>query len=79
MMTELERVKSIIEEIKPGADLSDGADLIKDKVLDSFSIVRLVASLEDEFDVEITPVDITEDNFRSAESIGAMIERLLDD
>ena len=30
-------------------------------------------------DVEITPVDITEENFRSADAIKAMIDRLRDE
>lgn len=78
-MDDLTVIKSILDALKPGAVISGGADLIKSRVLDSFTIVRLVAALEDEFDVEITPVDITEENFRSADAIKAMIDRLRDE
>lgn len=78
-MDDLTEIKSILDALKPGAVISGGADLIKSRVLDSFTIVRLVSALEDEFDVEITPVDITEENFRSADAIKAMIDRLRDE
>ncbi|MBQ9879844.1 MAG: acyl carrier protein [Clostridia bacterium] len=78
-MDDLTEIKSILDTLKPGTVISGGADLIKSRVLDSFTIVRLVAALEDEFDVEITPVDITEENFRSADAIKAMIDRLRDE
>ena len=67
----MEQVIKILEEIKPVE-----TDLIGDKILDSLKIVQLVSELNDEFDIEITPIDIVPENFKSAEAIYAMVKRL---
>ena len=35
--------------------------------------------LNDEFDIEITPIDIVPENFKNAETIYAMVKRLEDE
>ena len=42
-------------------------------------ILEIVGELNDEFDIEITPIDIVPENCRSAETIYAMIKRLEDE
>lgn len=42
-------------------------------------MVQLVAALNDEFDIEITPRDIVPENFQSVKAINDMVERLLED
>ena len=71
----MEQVIKILEEI----DYSRETDLIGDKILDSLKIVQLVSELNDEFDIEITPIDIVPENFKSAEAIYAMVKRLEDE
>ena len=44
--------------------------------MDSFDIVTLVAKLNDEFDIEITPADLIPENFNSAERIYELVKRL---
>lgn len=39
-------------------------------------MIRLVVAIEKEFDVKITPKDMTPDNFKSVASIYALIEKL---
>ena len=65
----MEQVIKIIDEIKPGVDYLNETDLIENKILDSLKIVQLVGELNDEFDIEITPIDIVPENFKSAETI----------
>mgnify|MGYP002515721603 FL=1 len=72
----MEQVIKILEEIKPGVDYLNETDLIENKILDSLKIVQLVGELNDEFDIEITPIDIVPENFKSAETIYAMVKRL---
>ena len=50
-----------------------------DHILESMMMVQLVAALNDEFDIEITPRDIVPENFQSAKAINEMVERLLED
>jgi acyl carrier protein len=43
------------------------------RALDSFALVELLATLEDEFDVEIPVEDLEVDHFRTARCIAALI------
>ena len=69
----------ILEDIKPGVDFATCTTLIADHILDSFAILTLVSEIEEEFDVEISPVELKEENFNSAEKIWAMSCRLKED
>lgn len=53
-------------------------DLVGHGVLDSIAIVTLVGEISDAFDVEISPVDIVPENFKTVETIYALIKRLED-
>lgn len=75
----MEALINILNEIKPGVDWENETDLIGNHILDSLKIVQLVGELNDEFDIEITPIDIVPENFRSAETIYAMVKRLEDE
>ena len=75
----METIIKILNEIKPGVDWENETDLIGNHILDSLKIVQLVGELNDEFDIEITPIDIVPENFKSAETISAMVKRLEDE
>ena len=75
----MDKIIEILEQIKPGVDFASCGDLIGERVLTSFDVVRLVGELTDEFDVEITPLDVVPENFKSVEAIAALIERLEDE
>lgn len=72
----MEKLLEILEELKPGIDFSKEENLIADGILDSLSIITLVSEISGEFDVEITPMEIVPENFRSADTIFRMITRL---
>ena len=72
----MEELINILEEIVPGVDYENTTTLIDDHILDSFAILSLVSGIEDAFDVEIAPVELIPENFNSAKSLWAMIERL---
>ncbi|MGI6256334.1 MAG: phosphopantetheine-binding protein [Acutalibacter sp.] len=72
----MERLLQILEEIQPDIDYTTCTDLIDGYLLDSLSILALVAELEDAFDITIPAVEITPQNFNSAQQIWAMILRL---
>ena len=74
----MDELLKILQEIKPEVDFTKEDNLIEKKLLDSFDIVKLVARLSEEFDVVITPFDIVPENFKSAEAIYAMLQRLDD-
>jgi len=72
----MEQLMQFLHTLKPGAEFTEDTDLMGSKILDSLSIVMLINAIGDQFDVEITPLEVTPDNFHSAGTIFAMIERL---
>ena len=68
----------ILEELVPGVDYSTCTTLIDDKLLTSFDILSLVSEIEDHFDVELSPADLTPANFNSAEALWTLIEGYAD-
>ena len=75
----MEELLKILNEVKPGVDYENETDLIGHGVLDSITMVTLVLQLSDEFDVDISPVDITPENFKTVQTIYDMIQRLEDE
>lgn len=74
----MDKLLEILNEVNPDVDFENCDTLIDDGILDSFDIVSIVGELNDEFDIEITPVDIIPENFNSAKAMWAMVERLQD-
>ena len=72
----MDTILEILETIKPGANFAASTDFIEEHLLESMEILQLVSELNDEFDIEITPIDIVPENFKSAEAIYAMVKRL---
>lgn len=75
----MEELLKILNEIKPGVDFEKENNLMEDETLDSFDIVSLVAKLDEEFDVEVTPKDLVPENFKSAKTIYDLITKLQDE
>ena len=75
----MEKIIEILKEIKPEIDFEKEEDLIGKGILTSFDIIKLVVNLNNEFDVEITPIHIIPENFYSAKTIKALIEKLEDE
>jgi len=69
----------ILSELHPEVDFEECDTLIDDGVLDSFDIVTIIAEVNEEFDVVIPAEEILPENFNSAESLYALIERLADE
>ena len=75
----MDEVIEILEELKPGVDYETNEELVSKRVLDSLTILALVAELEDAFDITIPAVEIVEPNFNSAQAIWNLVERLMDE
>lgn len=75
----MERLIEILEELQPGVDFNTADNLVDGRILDSLTILSLIAEIEDEFDVEIPTVEIIPSNFNSAKSIWALIEKQKED
>ena len=75
----MNEVLDILKDLKPGVDFENEKNLIDDRVLDSLDVMNLTVELNDEFDIEITPLDILPENFQSIEIIYQLITRLQED
>ena len=75
----MEKLIEILNSIKPGVDFAKEENLIEDKIITSLEIVNLVVELSNEYDIEISPLDIVPENFASAKTIMELIERLSDE
>lgn len=75
----MDELMEILEELNPDVDYETEDQLIDGKVLDSFTIVSLVAQIADTFDIEISPKYLVPENFNSAEAMWEMIQKIQDE
>lgn len=74
-----DKVLEILQRVRSDIDYSKEKSMMTDGVLDSFDVVGIITELADEFDIEITIDDMTEENFDSLEAICAMVARIQDE
>ncbi len=72
------KLKELLEEMILDCDVEKEEDFIKDGYLTSLTMTQLVVNITDEFDVEISPVEIVPENFKNIKTIADMIDRLED-
>ena len=75
----MDELMDILMEINPDIDYETETRLIDGKVLDSFSIVSLVAEISDAFDIEISTKYLVPENFNSAKAMWNMICKIQED
>ena len=72
----MDRLIEILEEVIPGVDVENTDRLVDDNILDSFAIISLVAELEEEYDITVSPSELVPENFNSAKALWEMVQRL---
>jgi acyl carrier protein len=70
-----ERIVKVLESVKPDVKGSLDKNFINDGVLDSLDIMRLIAALEEEFNIEVDPEDVITDNFETIAAIKTLVEK----
>ena len=75
----MNKIIEILENMKPGIDFTKETYLITNGILTSMEIVQLVMELNEEFDIEISPMDIIPENFESVTAINPLVEKCLDE
>ena len=71
----------IVEEFMPDVpveDLEDDYDLLTGGVVDSLGLLKVVAWLEDEFDIGVDDSDLGPDSFRTVAAIQAYVDQARD-
>ena len=77
-MHTLDEVMKILAEVKPGIEAEPDTELVRTGVLDSVDIMSVVMALAEEFDLEISPLDLKEENFHTPNAILDLVNRLDD-
>lgn len=76
-MSQLHNLKQyIIQEFVPEGhteDITDDMDLIQNGILDSLAVLKLVAFIEDNYNIALEPEEIDPENLKSLAAISAMI------
>ena len=75
----MEQLLEILNDLDPTVDYETETNLIYGKVLDSFTIVTLIDTICEEFDIEISPKYLVPENFNSAEAMWALIQKIQDE
>ncbi len=63
------KIVDFLTEIRPEFDFEASSNFIEEGMLDSFDIVSLVASLDEEFGISIDGTEILPENFSNVDSI----------
>lgn len=74
-----ERILEILEEIRPDVDFENEESLVDDGILDSFSVIQIVTTLMEEYDIYIDADDIEPENLNSLDNICEMVERKINE
>ena len=77
-MHTLDEIMKILAEVKPGIEAEPDTELVRTGVLDSVDIMSVVMALAEEFDLEISPLDLKEEHFHTPNAILDLVNRLDD-
>jgi len=74
----MNKIASIIKNIRPDINIETSSLLIDDAILDSLDIIRLISELESEYNISIPADAITPEGLNSIESIQKLINKFID-
>ena len=72
----MDKLIEILSDLHPDVDFTVEDGLVDNGILDSLDIVTLITEINDKFDVSIPAEEIIPENFNSAETLMALIEKL---
>jgi D-alanine--poly(phosphoribitol) ligase subunit 2 len=72
----MEKLLSLLSEIRPDVDFEVEKNLIEDGILDSFDIVSIISELDENFGIAVRVTELGPENFNSADAIFEMVKRL---
>ena len=71
----MDKLKAILEEIRPDVDFEKEENLVDGNVLDSFDIITLVAKISEEMGIEIDVDELLPENFNSLKAMEKLLEK----
>ena len=72
------KIIEIIEKLTGFKNLKENIeiDLLENEILDSLAFIELIATLEDEFNIEIQPTQVEPNTWRKVKTIVELVEKL---
>lgn len=71
----MKNITAILKSIRPDVDFSASTNFVKDGLLDSLDVIRLVAELDETYSISIPGEDIVSENFVDLQSIEKLVEK----
>ena len=78
-MTTKDELLDILHDLNADADFEKCEDLVEEGFLTSLEMVMLISEISSRMGVQLPPEEIVPENFRSVESIRALIEKARED
>lgn len=69
------RIVEILKEIRPEFEFEGVEDFFEEGMLDSFDLMTLVSTLQEEYGVKIAGEEILPENFANVDAIVALLEK----
>ena len=69
------KLLEILQEIHPQFDYKTSKDFFADGLIDSFDLTRLIAALEEEFDISIDGAELNAENFKNLDALQGLLLR----
>ena len=70
-----ERVLKILNDLRPEFDFSQAVNFVEEGMLDSFDVINLVTTLDEEFGISIDGTDVLPENFSSLDAIERLLKK----
>jgi len=74
-MDEMKKLLEALEEVRDDVDFAHEKHLVEDGILDSLDLTRIIASLDEAFDIHIPAGEIEPENFDTLDAILEMVHR----
>ena len=75
----MDQFLKLLSEVNDSVDFANETKLVDDGLIDSFDIIQIISSINDEYDISIPATEILPENFNSAKALFALIEKLEDE
>ncbi len=74
-MDEMKKLLEALEEVRDDVDFAHQEGLVEDGIIDSLDLTRIIASLDEAFDIHIPAGEIEPENFDNINAILEMVHR----
>lgn len=74
-----DKIKEVLENIRPEFDFADSDNFLEDGLLDSFDLITLVSSLDQTFGISIEGTEMTPENFQNIDTIEKLVQKYVKD